>query len=73
MSKSTQKQQLLTHMKTFGPITSFQAVVKYGILRPSNRIQELKDDGVNIMTEIVWKKKEDGSTTHYARYSLREA
>ena len=70
MDTSTQKATLLAHLTKIGPITSLQAVKTYNILRPSNRIQELKADGHNIRTEIVWKKRKDGSTTHYARYSL---
>ena len=70
MSRATQKQQLLNHMLTYGAITSLEATSRYYILRPSNRIQELKDDGYDIHTEIVWKKRHDGTTTHYAKYSL---
>lgn len=70
MSKSTQKQQLLYHMLNYGPITSLEATARYYILRPSNRIQELKDDGYDIHTEIVWKKRQDGTMTHYAKYSM---
>lgn len=70
MNTATQKEQLLNYMKNHRSITSLEATRKYYILRPSNRIQELKEDGYNIMTEIVWKKKRDGTTTHYARYTL---
>lgn len=70
MSVATQKSKLLNHLTNNGPITSLEAVRKFNILRPSNRIQELKAEGYDIHTEIIWKKHEDGSTTHYARYSL---
>ena len=73
MNKATQKRKLLEHLQKNGTITSLQAVLNYNILRPSNRIQELKQDGVNIGTEIVWKTRDDGSTTHYAKYTLLEA
>ena len=71
MSTATQKQQLLNHLKVYQSITSLEATKKYYILRPSNRIQELKAEGWDIHTEIVWKKKRDGSKTHYAKYTLR--
>lgn len=73
MSRDTQKKKLLEHLQKNGTITSLQAVLNYNILRPSNRIQELKQDGLNIDTEIVWKTKDDGTTTHYAKYTLLEA
>lgn len=73
MSRDTQKKKLLEHLQKNGTITSLQAVLNYNILRPSNRIQELKQDGLNIDTEIIWNTKDDGTTTHYAKYTLLEA
>lgn len=70
MSVKTQKNTLLAHLLLNGPITSIEAVRMYNILRPSNRIQELKKDGFNIETEIIWKTRDDGTTTHYAKYSM---
>ena len=70
MNAATQKAKLLDHLKNTGPITSLEAVRKFNILRPSNRIQELKAEGYDIHTEIVWKKHKDGSMTHYAKYSM---
>ena len=73
MSKTTQKKLLLEHLTKHKTITSLQAVLTYNILRPSNRIQELKKDGVDIDTTIIYKTREDGTTTHYAKYTLVEA
>ena len=70
MSTVTQKKQLLDHLLKYKRITSLEATKKYYILRPSNRMQELKADGYNIQTEIIWKKRRDGKTTHYAKYTL---
>ena len=67
---ATQKQTLLVHLITYGDITSLEATKKYNILRPSNRMQELKADGYNIKTEIIYKKRKNGTTTHYAKYTL---
>lgn len=55
-----------------GPATTRELTRKYDIMRPSNRVQELKALGWNIATEIIYKTKEDGSTTHYAKYTLLE-
>ena len=73
MSKATQKAKLLEHLQKHQSITSLQAVLNYNILRPSNRIQELKKDGIDIDTEIIWKTHDDGSVTHYVKYTLAEA
>ena len=73
MSVATQKSKLLNHLTNSGPITSLEAVRKFNILRPSNRIQELKKDGIDIDTEIIWKTHDDGSVTHYVKYTLAEA
>lgn len=69
----TQCQKLLDHLEQHKTITTLEATQKFYIMRPSNRIQELKDRGYDIDTEIVYKKREDGSRTHYARYTLRGA
>ena len=70
MNKKTQKSVLLDHLKNKGPISSIEAIKTYNIVRPTNRIQELKEDGIDIHTEIVYKTRKDGSVTHYAVYSL---
>lgn len=70
LSFSTQKQLLLNHLQKNRSITSMQATRNYNILRPSNRIQELKADGWDIQTEIIYKKRRNGTTTHYAKYTL---
>ena len=72
MDKLNQCNKILRYLQEFGPITSMQAVRRLNILRPSNRIQELKARGYNINTEIIYETKEDGSHTHYAKYTLLE-
>ena len=73
MNKATQKNTILRHLIEIGPITSLQAVLQYNILRPSNRVQELKAEGLDIGTEIIYKRRDDGSTTHYAKYTYMGA
>ena len=70
MDRATQKEIILGHLKLRKSITSLQAMQQYYILRPSNRIQELKADGYNIKTDIIYKKRKNGTTTHYAKYTL---
>lgn len=72
MGTASQKDIILNHLKNNKYLTSLEATKKYYILRPSNRIQELKREGYDIQTQIVWKKRRNGSTTHYARYSLMQ-
>lgn len=61
----SQKQNILSHMKTYGTITPLEALQKYGCFRLGARIADLKEDGLVIKTEMV---KENGK--RYARYSL---
>lgn len=61
----SQKQNILSHMKTYGTITPLEALQKYGCFRLGARIADLKEDGLIIKTEMV---KENGK--RYARYSL---
>lgn len=70
MNKISQCSQLLAYMKNAGAITTMEAIRKLNIVRPASRIKDLKDLGYDIQTEIVWEKKRDGSTIHYAKYSL---
>lgn len=61
----TQKQMILTHLRTQGGITPLEALQKYGCFRLGARIADLKGDGIGIKTEMV---KEDGK--RFARYTL---
>ena len=70
MDKLNQKMKLVEFMRKHHSITSLQASNVLFILRPSNRIQELKSDGYDIDTEIIYRKNDDGSVTHYAKCTL---
>ena len=63
----TQKNMILTHMRTYGGITPLEALNRYGCFRLGARISDLKNDGIGIRTEMV---KENGK--RYARYSLEQ-
>ena len=62
MSQST---RILTHLRR-GPITPLQALDKYGCLRLAARINDLRDRGHKIETEIV-----KAGDKRYARYRLK--
>lgn len=66
----TQKQMILQHMKETGSITPGTALEEYGCFRLAARIADLKDDGVEIRTEIEKRKNRYGKTVRYARYRL---
>lgn len=48
--KLTQKQIILDHLKNHGSITSIEAIEKYRITRLSDRIFNLRNDGIDIKT-----------------------
>ena len=62
---ATQTKQILEHLKNIGPITPLECLNLYGCFRLGARIWDLKQQGINIHTEIV----KDGNK-HYARYSM---
>lgn len=66
-----QKEIVLRHLKEHGSITSWEAVMEYGILRLPARISDLRNDGYDIETHNETKKKGE-SVKHYARYELKK-
>jgi len=65
----SQTQKILKHLIRYGKITTMQAFEKYGCTRCPARIADLRAHGVNIETEIVWKKTAEGYI-HYGVYHL---
>ena len=43
--KLTQKEQILTHLKKYGSITSWDAIMEYGVTRLSHHIYCLRNEG----------------------------
>jgi len=69
----TQNDKILRHLKTHKRgITQLDAIQRYGCLRLSARISELRDMGYVIKSEIVAVKNRDGETCHVSRYTLVE-
>lgn len=67
---SSQKKNILKYMIQYGSITTMKAYEKFGCTRISARIFDLKQLGIGIETEMVYKKKPDGEYVHYGVYRL---
>lgn len=70
LQEGSQNYKILKHLLDNGTITTFDAFAKYRITRLSGRIFDLKELGVNIESNIVYKKTE-GETVHYAVYTVK--
>lgn len=63
---------VLMHMKKYGSITQNEADDEYGIKRLSARINELRNMGYAIKTDMISCKNRRGRISNYAKYSLAE-
>ena len=70
--KTTQCDRILQHMRDFGSISSLEAMSDYGIMRLASRINDLKNQGYDIISETKTSKNRYNETTHYSVYSLAE-
>lgn len=66
MSGLTQNQKVLNHLKHEGAITSMMAFSKYSITRLAARVKELRDQGYEINSRMVYS----GNSGKYAEYTL---
>lgn len=64
------RELILMHMKKYGSITQNEADEEYGIKRLSARINELRNMGVPIKTDIISCKNRRGRISNFAKYSL---
>jgi len=55
----SQNKTILAHLTTHGQIDAITAIRKYLILRVAARINELRNMGYNIKTEMVMKNKKN--------------
>jgi len=62
----SQKAAIKRHLEEKGPISPLEALAVYGINRLAARINDLRNSGVSIITEM----KVDQRGKRYARYSL---
>lgn len=70
--KITQCERILRHMKDYGSISSLEAMNEYGIMRLASRINDLKAQGIAIVSEVRTGKNRYGEDTHFAVYKLKE-
>ena len=63
---------ILMHMKKYGSITQNEADDEYGIKRLSARINELRNLGYPIKTDMISCKNRRGNISNFAKYSLAE-
>lgn len=66
------RELIFMHMKEYGSITQNQADEIYGIKRLSARINELRNMGVPIKTDLISCKNRRGRISNFAKYSLEE-
>lgn len=69
MKPLSQKQKVMKYMKTFGSITDLQARSLH-INRLAARINELRNEGYEILSEMQSYKNQDGRIVRYSKYSL---
>tara|TARA_R110000824_G_scaffold37613_1_gene115672 strand:+ start:416 stop:634 length:219 start_codon:yes stop_codon:yes gene_type:complete len=68
----TQKEQILNHLKNHKSITSWDAIMEYGITRLSHHIYCLRNEGFIIPDERVQVKTRLGRKTIISNYTLRD-
>lgn len=64
----TQREAIMWHLKTYGKITSWEAIKEYGATRLSDIIFRLKNEGYNIKTNLIKKENRFGNITTIAKY-----
>ena len=68
--KLSQNKMLLMYLKEYGSITPLEALKELGSLRLGARIKDLRDEGYNISTELVYVPGRDGKRKRIAKYKL---
>lgn len=63
----TQCQKVLKRIEDHGSITTMDAF-HMGITRLASRIHDLRKMGIEIISETVYSKNQDGDNVHYAKY-----
>ena len=70
MATKTQKERVLEHLKKYGTITSWEAIMNYGCTRISEYIRQLRCDGYLIKSVNTKNKNRYGDVVYYATYTL---
>ena len=69
-SKTTQTQDILKHMQTHGGITPLEALERYGCMRLSARVYDLRQMGYTIHTTNITRQNKRGGKSTFAWYTL---
>lgn len=65
---NNQKQTILKHLKTAGSITVREALIEYSISSLTKRIQEMREEGYDILSMKKWHPV---TNQRYVRYYLQ--
>tara|TARA_R100001163_G_C4955446_1_gene121432 strand:+ start:55 stop:336 length:282 start_codon:yes stop_codon:yes gene_type:complete len=68
----TQTDAIKWHLKTYGNITSWEAIKEYGATRLSAIIFNLREEGYNIITKDLEVKNRFERTVRIAKYLYNE-
>ena len=72
MKHRTQCEQILRDLKRGWKITQSKAYERYGCLRLSGRIFDLRELGYDIKTDMIAVKNRNGDTCYVAQYRLEK-
>lgn len=67
--KKNQKQRIIEYVEKYGSITPMQAINELGITKLATRVSELKKEGYEVRTQILYAPNRYGDNTRFARYS----
>lgn len=71
--KKSQNEQILHYLQTHKRgLTQYKALERFGCLRLSGRIHDLREAGYQIMTNIIEVPNRNGEISHVAEYTLVE-
>lgn len=68
--KQTQCDMVISYIKDYGSITTYEAFKELGITRLASRICDLKKLGYDFDTQIITKKNRYGEPVSFKKYSL---
>lgn len=66
----SQNDKVLKYLQEHKKMTSMDAINHLRITRLSARISDLRDRGIVIKSDTVYKRDEDGNPIHYSVYTL---
>ena len=70
MNKVIQKQKILKRLREDGPTSTLEFIEKDHIVRPANRIEELREEGYVIPCQMVYYRDKDGLPQKKGVYTL---